>query len=114
MDWEVPLEEEMATHSSILLWRIPWMEEPGGRQSVGSQRVGRDRATKQQQQLSRRESPPCPAKTACGVLPRPQALEGLRAGRAVCAAGSGVAATSVSDPERRRPLRLQGLQGPRL
>ena len=36
---EDPLEEEMATHSSILAWRIPWTEEPGGRQSMGSQRV---------------------------------------------------------------------------
>ena len=35
-----PLEKEMATHSSILAWRIPWMEEPGGLQSTGSQRVG--------------------------------------------------------------------------
>ena len=34
------LEEEMATHSSILAWEIPWTEEPGGLQSVGSQRVG--------------------------------------------------------------------------
>ena len=38
---EDPLEEEMATHSSILAWRIPWMEEPGGLQSVGSLRVSR-------------------------------------------------------------------------
>ena len=37
---EDPLEKEMATHSSILAWRIPWMEEPGGLQSMGSQRVG--------------------------------------------------------------------------
>ena len=36
------LEEEMATHSSILAWEIPWTEEPGGLQSVGSQRVGHD------------------------------------------------------------------------
>ena len=36
---EDPLEEDMATHSSILAWRIPWTEEPGGLQSVGSQRV---------------------------------------------------------------------------
>ena len=36
---EDPLEKEMATHSSILAWRIPWTEEPGGLQSVGSQRV---------------------------------------------------------------------------
>ena len=34
------LEKEMATHSSILAWEIPWMEEPGGLQSMGSQRVG--------------------------------------------------------------------------
>ena len=37
---EDPLEKEMATHSSILAWRIPWTEEPGGPQSTGSQRVG--------------------------------------------------------------------------
>ena len=37
-----PLEKEMAAHSSILAWRIPWMEEPGGLQSKGSQRVGHD------------------------------------------------------------------------
>ena len=36
------LEKEMATHSSILAWRIPWMEEPGGLQSTGYQRVGHD------------------------------------------------------------------------
>jgi len=36
---EDPLEEEMATHSSILVWKIPWTEEPGGLQSMGSQRV---------------------------------------------------------------------------
>ena len=39
---EDPLEKEMATHSSILAWRIPWTEEPGGLQSMGSQRVGHD------------------------------------------------------------------------
>ena len=37
---EDPLEKEMATHSSILAWRIPWTEEPGGLQATGSQRVG--------------------------------------------------------------------------
>ena len=42
---EDPLKKEMATHSSILAWRIPWTEEPGGVQSMGSQRVGHDRAT---------------------------------------------------------------------
>ena len=39
---EDPLEKEMATHSNILAWRIPWMEEPGGLQSMGLQRVGHD------------------------------------------------------------------------
>ena len=39
---EDPLEEEMATHSSILAWRIPWTEEPGGLQSMVSQRVRHD------------------------------------------------------------------------
>ena len=43
---EGPLGEGMATRSSILAWRIPWTEEPGGLQSVGSQRVGHNRATK--------------------------------------------------------------------
>ena len=37
---EDPLEREMATHSSILAWKIPWTEKPGGLQSMGSQRVG--------------------------------------------------------------------------
>ena len=39
---EDPLEKEMATHSSILAWKIPWVEEPGGLQSMGSQRVEHD------------------------------------------------------------------------
>ena len=39
---EDPQEKEMATHSSILIWGIPWMEEPGGLQSIGSQRVRHD------------------------------------------------------------------------
>ena len=42
LGWEDPLEKEMATHSNILAWRIPWMEEPGGLQSTGSQRAGHD------------------------------------------------------------------------
>ena len=42
LGWENPLEKEMATHSSILAWRIPWTEETGGLQSTGSQRVGHD------------------------------------------------------------------------
>ena len=47
---EDPLEKEMATPSSILAWRIPWTEEPGGLQSMGSQRVRHNLATKQEQQ----------------------------------------------------------------
>ena len=39
---EYPLEKGMATHSSILAWRIPWTEKPGGLESTGSQRVGHD------------------------------------------------------------------------
>ena len=39
LGWENPLEKEMATHSSICAWKIPWMEEPGRLQSVGSQRI---------------------------------------------------------------------------
>jgi len=39
LNWENPLEEEMATHSSIPAWKISWTEEPGGLQSMGSQRV---------------------------------------------------------------------------
>ena len=42
LGWEDPLEKEMATHSSILAWRIPWTEEPGGLQPMGLQRVGHD------------------------------------------------------------------------
>ena len=44
-----PLEKEITTHSSILAWNVPWTEEPGGLQYMGSQRVGHDLATKQQQ-----------------------------------------------------------------
>ena len=42
LGWEDPLEKEMATHSSILAWKISWTEEPGGVQSMGLQRVGQD------------------------------------------------------------------------
>ena len=47
---EDAVEEEMATHSSILAWRIPWTEEPGRLQLMGSQRVGYNRVNQQQQQ----------------------------------------------------------------
>ena len=42
LSWEDLLEKGIATHSSILAWRIPWTEEPGGLQSMGLQRVGHD------------------------------------------------------------------------
>ena len=42
LGWGDLLEKEMATHSSILAWKIPWKEEPGRLQSMGSQRVGHD------------------------------------------------------------------------
>ena len=45
LGWEDPLEDGMATHSSILAWRIPWAEQPGGGQSMGSQRVGHNWVT---------------------------------------------------------------------
>ena len=46
LGWEDPLEKEMATDSSILAWRIPWIEDPGGLQVLGSQRVGHDWVTR--------------------------------------------------------------------
>ena len=46
LGWEDPLEKEMATHSSILAWRIPWIEEPGRLQSMGVSRVRHDLKTK--------------------------------------------------------------------
>ena len=42
LGWEDPLEKEMATHSRVLAWKIPWTEEPGGLESMESQRVGHD------------------------------------------------------------------------
>ena len=42
LGWKDPLEKEMATHSSTIAWKIPWTEEPGRLQSMGSQRVGHD------------------------------------------------------------------------
>ena len=45
LDWKDPLEKEMAIHSSIFVWGIPWTEEPGGLQSMGSQRGGHEEHT---------------------------------------------------------------------
>ena len=55
LGWEDPLKEEMATHSSILVWEIPWAEEPSGLLSKGSQRVGHNWVTKQRLNKSRLE-----------------------------------------------------------
>ena len=49
LSWEDPLEKGPGTHSSILVWEIPWTEEPGRLQSMELQRIGQDLATKQQQ-----------------------------------------------------------------
>ena len=55
---EDPLEREMATHSSILAWKIPWTEESGRLQSMGSQRLLHDLATEQQQNYKSSGLPP--------------------------------------------------------
>ena len=69
---EDPLEKEMVTHSSILVWRIPWTEEPGGLQSMGSHRVRHYIATKQQ-------GPKKPLAEGDGFLSRPR--RGFLSGR---------------------------------
>ena len=56
LGWEDPLKKEMATHSSILAWKIPWTVMPGMLQPIGSQRVGHDLVTKQQQLPASRDS----------------------------------------------------------
>ena len=53
LGWDDPLEEEMATHSNILAWRISWAEEPGGLQSMGSHRVKHNWATMTDTQAGR-------------------------------------------------------------
>ena len=51
LDWEDALEKGMETHSSILVWKIPWTEEPGGLQFMGSQRVRHNVGNEQQKQI---------------------------------------------------------------
>ena len=51
LGWDDTLEEKMATHSSILAWKVPWTEEPGRLQSMGSQRVRHDLASKPSQSI---------------------------------------------------------------
>jgi len=71
---EDPLEEEMTTNSSILAWRTPWTEEPGGLQSVGSQRIKHILVMKQRERERERKELPlkCPAEMSypCAVRPR--------------------------------------------
>ena len=54
LGWEAPLENGMAAHSSVLAWRIPWMEEPGRLQSMGLQRVGHSLTTEQSSLVAQR------------------------------------------------------------
>ena len=68
LDWEGPLEKGMATHSSILAWRIPWTEEPGRLQSIGSQRVRHDLATNNTIFLCVRQTRPTKTKESDGKL----------------------------------------------
>ena len=49
LDWEDSLEEEMAPHSNVLAWKIPWTEDPGGLQFMGLQRIRHDLATEHAQ-----------------------------------------------------------------
>ena len=58
---EDPLEKEMTTHPSILAWRIPWTEEPGRLESMGSQKTGHNSVTEQQQQNCLLEALKCQA-----------------------------------------------------
>ena len=55
LGWEDPLEKKMAAHSSTLAWEIPWIDEPGRLQFMGSQKFGHDLVTKQQQQHIHKE-----------------------------------------------------------
>ena len=68
LGWEDPLEKEMATHSSILAWEIPWTKEPGGLQSIRCQRVGHDLMTKQQQKWKEAKVMPFSITTAADNL----------------------------------------------
>ena len=56
LEWEDSLEKEMANHSSILTWEIPWIEESDRLQSMGSQRVGHNLATKQRYKIYNRNA----------------------------------------------------------
>ena len=68
---EDPLEEGMATHSSILAWRIPWTEVPGGLQSMGAHRVGHSRLTLESGLVSRGSKGLCSPLESDGYLLEP-------------------------------------------
>ena len=63
---EVPLEKEMATHSNILAWKIPWMEEPGRLQSTGSQRVDKNYLSRIKAYMKVKVTQSCP--TLCNPM----------------------------------------------
>ena len=80
--WDDLLEQEMATHSSILAWKIPWTEEPGGLQSKGSQKVGHDWATSlTQSEVSQKEKNRYSILTHIYMEPRKMVLMNLTAGK---------------------------------
>ena len=72
--WGIPLEKGVATHGSILAWKIPQTEEPGGLQSMGSQIVGCDLVTKQQKQLRIRQNVFCFLRRAKHEKSKPSSL----------------------------------------
>ena len=82
---EDPLEEEMATHSSIVAWKIPWTEEPGGLQSMGSQSVRPDRGHTQNLQCC--VSFKCIAKCSVLFLFQLRLLQDIEYSSLCCAAG---------------------------
>ena len=88
---EDPLEKEMATHSSILTWKIPWTEEPGGLQSTGSQRGGHDLVT----------NGSCPDTARCGLVPNLLLSESL-----ICVSGFAESFKEIYLPE---PPQLYGI-----
>ena len=87
LGWEDPLEEEMATHSSILVWSIPWTEEPGGRQSMGWQRVGQTEQAHTHTTCSRPRAlraPQLPPLTALSPGPSPGPELQLKSSCSLC------------------------------
>ena len=109
-----PLEKEMAIHSSILAWWIPWMEEPGGLQSMGSSRVGQDLETKakpttatKKNKQKRRASGRVPGIWAAKQLTEPETKAismSVKHSRLKGAQRDGVEKENISSCERVSPL----------